>query len=79
MSELAEERRTVATSIQEEDLRAVMFEDFGRRDAAPRMHMWRQLKGADIHRHSWANQRRPTWGRVLEALAFFLQARQTSK
>jgi hypothetical protein len=48
MSELAEERRAVATSIREEGLRAVMFEEFGGRDADPQDAHLAEVEGADI-------------------------------
>jgi hypothetical protein len=48
MSELAEERRAVAASIREEGLRAVMFEEFGGRDADPQDAYVAEVEGADI-------------------------------
>jgi hypothetical protein len=48
MSELGEERRAVAASIREEGLRAVMFEEFGGREADPQDAYVAEVEGADI-------------------------------
>ena len=49
MTELAEERRAVAAGIRAVGLRAVMFEEFGGRDAVPEAAYLSEVQGSDIY------------------------------
>ena len=49
MTELAEERRAVAAGIRGVGLRAVMFEEFGGRDADPEAAYLSEVQGSDIY------------------------------
>ena len=49
MTELAEERRAVAAGIRAVGLRAVMFEEFGGRDADPEEAYLSEVQGSDIY------------------------------
>jgi len=49
MTELAEERRAVATGVRALGLRAVMFEEFGGRDADPEGAYLAEVEGSDIY------------------------------
>ena len=49
MTELAEERRAVAAGIRAVGLRAVMFEEFGGRDADPEAAYLSEVQGSDIY------------------------------
>jgi len=49
MTELAEERRAVAAGISAVGLRAVMFEEFGGRDADPEAAYLSEVQGSDIY------------------------------
>jgi hypothetical protein len=49
MEELVEERRAVATSLREMGMRAVMFEEFGGRDADPEEAYLAEVEGSDIY------------------------------
>jgi Domain of unknown function (DUF4062) len=49
MSELAEERQATAAGVREVGLRAVLFEEFGGRDADPEQAYLAEVEGSDIY------------------------------
>ena len=49
MAELAEERRAVAAGVRAVGLRAVIFEEFGGRDADPEEAYLAEVEGSDIY------------------------------